>query len=111
MKSPVAMVADLLFILGTATQEELSNGASFGTYYSDIRHMDACGASFAAQNVSPLECESQVSLSLVQVNSKYVVAMDHNQLISYKPKYCGKRVVLIVNGKQSYPCTQHTVEV
>ncbi|KAJ5120359.1 uncharacterized protein N7515_009747 [Penicillium bovifimosum] len=76
-------------------------GTGFGTYYYDVRQVEACDTSFVAQNLGPLECSSQNALSLNHVNSNYVVAMNHSQLKLDMSKYCGKRVIVTVNGEQS----------
>jgi len=43
----------------------------------------------------------ETALSLDQVNSNYVVAMNHTQLVGDMAKYCGKRVIVSVNGVPS----------
>lgn len=94
-------VLGLLSLVGVSAQRTIFSGTGFGTYYYDVRQVEACDTSFAAQNSGPLECSSQKALSLNHVNSNYVVAMNHSQLKLDMSKYCGKRVVVTVNDKQS----------
>lgn len=97
----VSALAGLIYMVGISAHGPIFSGTGFGAYYYDVKHVDACGTSFAAQSRGPLECESETALSLDQVNSNYVVAMNHSQLILDMAKYCGKRVVVTVNGKRS----------
>ena len=101
MKVQITVAAGLLSGVGARGQGTIFSGVGFGTYYYDVKHVDACGTSFAEQNKGPLECDSQTALSLDQVNSNYVVAMNHSQLVSDMATYCGKRVVVSVNGTPS----------
>lgn len=101
MNVGIVALTCLLFMLGVSAHGTIFSGTGFGTYYYDVRQVEACGTSFAAQNSGPLECSPQKALSLDHVNSNYVVAMNHSQLILDMSKYCGKRVVVTVNGKQS----------
>jgi hypothetical protein len=60
-----------------------------------------CGTSFAAQNTGQLECSLETVLTLDQVNSDYVVAMNRTQLIGDMANYCGKKVIVSINGQPS----------
>lgn len=94
-------LAGLFFMLGTSAHESIFSGTGFGTYYYDVKQVEACHTSFAAPNAGALECEPETLLSLDHVGSNYVVAMNHSQLVLDMAKYCGKRVAVTVNGKQS----------
>lgn len=96
-----AAFVSLLPMLGVNAHGTIFRGTGFGTYYYDVEQVDACGTSFVAQNSGSLECSPQTALSLDQVNSNYVVAMNHSQLVSDMVKFCGKKVVVTVNGRQS----------
>lgn len=92
--------AGLLFALGASAQSTISSGQGFGTYYYDIDQVDACGTSFENQNQGGVMCSSATLLSLDQMNTNYVVAMNNSQLRA-DPSLCGKKVVVTVNGQQS----------
>ncbi|KAJ5605346.1 hypothetical protein N7510_010500 [Penicillium lagena] len=77
------------------------NGTGFGTYYYDVAQVDVCGTSFSNQNLGDVECSFTTGLSLDDIASNYVVAMNHTQLVQDPAKYCGKRVVVSVNGQRS----------
>lgn len=96
-----AAVTSLCFLLGANAQGTIFSGTGFGTYYYDVEHVVACNISFLAQNSGNLECSSETALSLDQVNSNYVVAMNHSQLVSDMTKFCGKRIIVTINGRQS----------
>ncbi|CRG89969.1 hypothetical protein PISL3812_07009 [Talaromyces islandicus] len=89
-----------IFALGAAA-DTIASGEGFGTYYYDIKQVDACGTSFKYQNQGGVMCSSQTLLSLDEMNTNYVVAMNNSQLGSDPSKYCGKKVVVTVNGKKS----------
>lgn len=101
MKTQIINAAGLLLALGVHGQQTVSSGSGFGTYYYDVQQVETCGTSFAAQNKGPLECSLVTALSLDQVNSNYVVAMNHTQLVGDMAAYCGKKVIVSVNGKPS----------
>lgn len=90
-----------LFALGAAADSTIASGEGFGTYYYDIKEVDACGTSFSSQNQGGVMCSSETLLSLDKMNSNYVVAMNNSQIRSDPSKYCGKKVVVTVNGKKS----------
>lgn len=46
-------------------------------------------------------CSSETLLSLDQMDTNYVVAMNNTQLGADPSKYCGKKVIVSVNGQQS----------
>ncbi|OAA41804.1 chitinase [Metarhizium rileyi] len=85
-------------VSGAAT---IFKGRGYGTYYYDIKKVQACGTDFSNQNKGYVECSFTQPLSLNQMNTNYVVAMSNTQLKGNLDKYCGKRVVVTVNGKKS----------
>lgn len=91
----------LLYALRGLAQKTIYNGTGFGTYYYDVKQLAACGSDFALQNTGLVECSFSTALSLDQVDSDYLVAMNHSQLIGDMSMYCGKRVIVSVNGVQS----------
>lgn len=97
----LTVAAVLLFILGTSAQSVISSGQGFGTYYYDIEQVNACGTTFEYQNQGGVMCSSETLLSLDQMGINYVVAMNNTQLGEDPSKYCGKKVVVSVNGQQS----------
>ncbi|KAK5992344.1 hypothetical protein PT974_05748 [Cladobotryum mycophilum] len=78
----------------------INNGTGFGTYYYDIKQTKACGADFSLMNQGNVEC-NRGALSLNKINSNNLVAMNHTLLAGNLAKYCGKRVVVTVNGVKS----------
>ncbi|CEO60119.1 hypothetical protein PMG11_04759 [Penicillium brasilianum] len=96
-----AAAAGLLFTLGASAQSVVSSGQGFGTYYYDIDQVDACGTTFEYQNQGGIMCSSETLLSLDAMDTNYVVAMNNTQLGADPSKYCGKKVVVTVNGQKS----------
>lgn len=95
------VAAGLLFALGASAQSVISSGEGFGTYYYDIEQVDACGTTFEYQNMGGVMCSSETLLSLNQMNTNNIVAMNNTQLGANPSQYCGKKVVVSVNGQQS----------
>ena len=100
-KLQIIAAAGLLFGLRANAQSTIYSGTGFGTYYYDVVEVEACGTDFSAQNQGPVECSFSTALSLDQINSNYIVAMNHSQLVGDMALYCGKKVVVSVNGVAS----------
>lgn len=98
MKAQIIPAAGLLLSLYAQAQSTIYSGTGFGTYYYDIEQIEACGADFEFQNLGYVECSLLTPLSLNQVDSNYIVAMNHTQLVGDMALYCGKRVIVSVNG-------------
>jgi hypothetical protein len=101
MKAQIIAAAGLLLTLRAHGQNVIFSGTGIETYYYDLQQVDACGTSFAAQNTGQLECSLETVLTLDQVNSDYVVAMNRTQLIGDMANYCGKKVIVSINGQPS----------
>jgi hypothetical protein len=101
MKAQIVAATSLLFMLRAYAQQTIYSGSGFGTYYYDIEQVEACGDDFANQNLGDVECSFETALSLDQINSNYIVAMNHSQLIQDMALYCGKQVIVSVNGVAS----------
>jgi hypothetical protein len=101
MKAQIIAATGLISVLGANAQQTLYAGAGFGTYYYDVEEVQACGTDFSNQNLGDVECNYLTGLSLDQINSNYVVAMNHSQLIQDMETYCGKQVIVSVNGVAS----------
>jgi hypothetical protein len=101
MKTQITVAAGLQFALPALAQSTIASGTGFGTYYYDTEQVNACSNDFGPQNQGPVECSSATALSLDQIDSNYLVAMNHTQLIGDIASYCGKRVVVSVNGVPS----------
>lgn len=99
MKSQFIAAAGLF--VGALSQSTIYSGDGFGTYYYDVQDVDACGTSFSNQNLGDVECNQQTGLTLDDINSNYIVAMNNTQLTSDPSLYCGKKVVVTVNGEAS----------
>src|SRR5882757_6005375 len=98
MKSQTTIAAGLLFASSALAQSTLYSGQGFGTYYYDVEQVQACSNDFGPQNEGPVECSMSTALSLDQINSNYIVAMNHTQLVGDIGTFCGKRVIVSVNG-------------
>ena len=85
----------------SSSPSAIYQGTGFGTYYYDIKQVEACGTSFANQNMGSVECSNTAGLTLNDIDSNYIVAMNHTQLIGDMSLYCGKKVLVTVNGVQS----------
>ena len=94
------IAAGLLFALGS-TASTISNGEGVGTYYYDVEQIDACGTSFKFQNMGGVMCSSDTLLTLNEMDTQNVVAMSNADLGADPSKYCGKKVVVTVDGKKS----------
>jgi hypothetical protein len=101
MTKSQVLAASLLYVFHAHSQTAIYSGTGFGTYYYDIGQNNVCGTEFASQNEGFVECSPLAALSLNQINSEYLVAMNHSQLIGSMTKYCGKRVIVSVNGVSS----------
>lgn len=101
MKPQIIPLVCLLYALPARAFVTIYEGAGFGTYYYDIEHVSSCGNNFALQNTGLVECSQTKALSLGQIGSEYLVAMNHSQLAGNMTKYCGKRVLVSVNGVPS----------
>ncbi|KAJ6790399.1 hypothetical protein PWT90_10309 [Aphanocladium album] len=78
-------------------------GKGYGTYYYDIKQRQACGADFNSQNQGSVMCNWSNAKSLNDINSNNLVAMSNLPLKTAegRAKYCGKRVIVTVNGVKS----------
>lgn len=101
MNTQILAAAGLLFTSFACAADTISKGSGFGTYYYDVEQVDACGTSFSAQNQGTVMCSHIDTLPLTEINSNYVVAMNNTELRSDMAQYCGKKVIVSVNGKKS----------
>ncbi|KAL7940649.1 hypothetical protein V8C42DRAFT_336962 [Trichoderma barbatum] len=99
MKTTIASVG--LFAKLALSQAVINSGNGFGTYYYDIEHPQSCFADFSNMNTGFVECNQFTGLSLNKINSNNLIAMNHTLLSKNLAKYCGKRVIVSVNGKAS----------
>ncbi|EHK21611.1 uncharacterized protein TRIVIDRAFT_131286, partial [Trichoderma virens Gv29-8] len=90
-----------LFAKLALSQAVINSGNGFGTYYYDIKDRTGCGNNFANMNQGFVECNQFTGLSLNQINNNNLVAMNHTLLASNLGKYCGKKVVVSINGVPS----------
>ncbi|TFA98342.1 hypothetical protein CCMA1212_009896 [Trichoderma ghanense] len=96
------LLTSIGFLAASAfAQAVIDSGTGFGTYYYDVEQVEACGTSFANQNLGFVECNFSTGLSLDEIDSNYIVAMNHTQIAGNLAEYCGKRVVVTVNGVKS----------
>lgn len=101
MKAQFITAAAAGLFAGALGQQSIFSGAGFGTYYYDVEQVSACGTSFEYQNMGPVMCNQETALTLNDINSNYIVAMNNTQLRSDPSLYCGKKVVVSVNGQAS----------
>lgn len=97
-----AFLASALLLAPSAlAQDVLFSGNGFGTYYYDVFDMDGCATGYQGMEKQPVECSLEEFLALETINSDYLVAMNHTQLAADMGKWCGKRVIVSVNGVPS----------
>lgn len=101
MKTNQILVAAGLLFTSALAQDEIYSGDGFGTYYYDIANANQCFTDFSNANQGQVECSLTQVWTLENVNSDYLVAMNHTQLVEDMGKYCGKRVIVSVNGVAS----------
>lgn len=91
MKLLTPVAASILALVSHAqAQDVIDAGNGFGTYYYDIEQVQACGTDFSNQNLGFVECNYNTGLSLNEIDSNYVVAMNHTQIAADLAYYCGK---------------------
>ncbi|KAM0262587.1 hypothetical protein ACHAQJ_001632 [Trichoderma viride] len=90
-----------LFAASAFAQAVLDSGTGFGTYYYDVEDVDGCQTDFSNQNLGDVECNFFTGLTLNEIDSNYLVAMNHTQIAANLAEFCGKRVVVTANGVQS----------
>ena len=66
-----------------------------------LGQLQACGNNFTLQNKGFAECSPSIVMSLDEINSEYLVTMNHSQLIGDMAMYCGERVIVSINGVPS----------
>lgn len=77
-------------------QEKLSG---FATYYYDVENVRACNTSFENQNKGGVTCSTPL-LTLNDLATNHVVAMNVTQLRANPSRYCGKKVIVYKNGRR-----------
>lgn len=78
----------------------IANGIGKASYSYDIQNPVRCGVDLTNRNNGPLVCGLD-RLTPNQVNSSYIVAMNDTELRGNLERYCGKRVIIKVDGKAS----------
>lgn len=103
MQFTISALGALALAAGASAQSTIFKGKGFGTYYYDIQQRQACGADFNNQNLGSVMCNWSTAKSLNDVNSNNLVAMSNLPLKTPegRAKYCGKRVIVTVNGVKS----------
>jgi hypothetical protein len=103
MKSTQMIAAAGLLLASkvAATASSIYSGTGFGTYYYDVVETDECGSNFDNINSGQVECSLTQVWTLEDVNSDYLVAMNHTLLVGDLSEYCGKKVIVSVNGVAS----------
>lgn len=100
MKTEIVAAA-LLFALPGLSQSVIYAGTGFGTYYYDLEATEACDYDFQPIDAANVECSYYTGLSLDDIGSSYLVAMNTTQLNQDMSLYCGKQVNVYVNGELS----------
>ncbi|KAJ6003727.1 hypothetical protein N7522_006419 [Penicillium canescens] len=101
MSFRLSITASLLAQLGVVARSTIDSGNGFVTYYYDVEQVNTCGTTFESQNQGGVMCSSLIPLSLNQINTNHLVAMNSTQLRQDPAKYCGKQVIVSVSGKPS----------
>ncbi|KAM0245007.1 hypothetical protein ACHAQJ_010678 [Trichoderma viride] len=100
MKTQIASSVGLFANLAM-TQSVINSGNGFGTYYYDVQNPQSCFADFTDMNQGFVECSQFIPWTLNNVNSNNLVAMNHTLLAGNLAKYCGRQVVVSINGQPS----------
>ena len=81
----------------------ISQGSGYGTIYYDVEEptTSCVGDNFSEQNTGPVSCSPQRGESLNTLGTNYLVAMNNTELEANLDLYCGKQVIVYVNGKSS----------
>lgn len=95
------VAASLLFALGAHSATVISEGSGWGTYYYDVTDTDVCGSNFASIDSGDVTCGWYSAITLDQVDSDYLVAMNVTQLEDNLTTYCGMQVIVSVDGVAS----------
>ncbi|CAG8285738.1 unnamed protein product [Penicillium salamii] len=97
----LSIVACLLSVIGASTQSVIYSGQGFATEYYDVKDPHVCGWSYDSMNQGNVACNPTIGLSLEKIDSNHLVAMNNTLLHTDLSLYCGKKVVVSVNGKPS----------
>lgn len=101
MKTTQIIAAGALALASKAAAEStLFSGSGFGTFYYNLGDTDVCNYDLSSMDNGDVEC-SNSALTLNEINSPYLVAMNHSQLDGNLGTYCGKKLVVKVNGVAS----------
>ncbi|KAK1249598.1 hypothetical protein MKX08_009601 [Trichoderma sp. CBMAI-0020] len=95
------ITASLGLFAKLAASSVIYSGNGYGTYYYDIQHPQSCGQDLSVANTGNVECSQFIALNLNEINSNNLVAMNHSLIASNLAQYCGRQVVVSVNGVAS----------
>jgi hypothetical protein len=95
------ITASLALFAKLAASSVIYSGSGYGTYYYDIQHPESCGQDLSVANTGNVECSQFIALNLNEINSNNLVAMNHSLIASNLAQYCGRQVVVSVNGVAS----------
>ncbi|KAL7902894.1 hypothetical protein HDV63DRAFT_362565 [Trichoderma sp. SZMC 28014] len=84
-----------------AASSVIYSGNGFGTYYYDVQQPESCGQDLSVANTGNVECSQFTALNLNEIDSNNLVAMNHTLIASNLAQYCGRQVVVSVNGVAS----------
>lgn len=88
------------FTRAVSGQSIISEGKGFGTYYFDVDSINACRTTFENITNGGVRCGHTTLLSLNDLSTNSVVAMNNTQLGADLALYCGKRVIVSVNNQE-----------
>lgn len=77
----------------------LAKRPGFATYYYDVENVRACDTSFENQNKGGVTCSNPL-LTLNDLATNHVVAMNVTELRANPSRYCGKKVIIYKNGRR-----------
>lgn len=95
------ITASLGLFAKLALSSVIYSGNGFGTYYYDVQHSESCDQDLSVANTGNVECSQFIALNLNEINSNNLVAMNHSLIASNLAQYCGRQVVVSVNGVAS----------
>lgn len=93
--------AYLFFIISASAQSVINSGQGFAIEYYDIKNPHVCDWSYDTANQGNVACNHMNGLSLNKIDFNYLFAMNNTLFHTILSLYCGKKVVVSVNGKLS----------
>lgn len=85
----------------SCAQKIIAEGKGYGTMYYDVVSPKVQHYDWSVANSGALQCSFSTKISLDDVHSNYIIAINATELRQNRNKYCGKRVIVDVGGVTS----------